>query len=337
MKTLEQDGRWSIHLLPVLIFLLVGPGLVLSIGSYMETINIALIKSKFAAECLYTAMLVGSFFMIYLLANLLLANYSLYSYFLQKQSEAFGYVSHLIKPDAYIGLGVFVALIVILLLEFPLIVGYFTRSSYIPNIQDQSAVSRVRKVVESIGWFGIIGFIQCCSFFIFYAIIFTLINPMYSILMISLSATLMAIVALIILTLCMTIVSCCTTCSIPKCFRLSMLIVLIVIVATCSFLFKVIENDPFTTTEPTGTMSIISSLFSSAVLASLGYLAKKIIFTKITDEIKDFDQLKRNSHVSLELANVNSSSDLESSHNKEGAEASSSCSENTSESPSSVL
>ena len=293
------DHRSALGAIVVLSFIVTVPILLLLLTWYEDTLKIVLIKSTLAAECMYTGMIHSWIWLAYLYMHKIMMMISLYNYVTQfEQTDKFMY--NLLMQDVVTQPTLFAIQNVIVLVEFPFLFVYFWRSAMIKGVYRKRGRNkwpiRVRKVAESLGWYGMVIACQVSATCIIYTGIFLFINPLYTIMQVIINIAVIALSAILTLGAGVSCVSCCKTCSLSKITNLFIITMVIIIVGCISYIMRDILPDLFHHDESVTMIGLMSSVVSSGILAIFGYVCKKTIWNKISEEVCEFDIRHQSTH-----------------------------------------
>ena len=124
---------------------------------------------------------------------------------------------------------------------------------------------------------------------------FLFIDPLYTTTRMGATALIILITAALALGLGLCCANCCSCASCTRqkfCKYFSVTMVLLVI-TSISVLTMHASPDPFTARKDSMVTGILSSIVSSAMLALSGYICKKLVWNKITQEVREFDQVSQ--------------------------------------------
>ena len=284
------DERAALGAIVVLSFIVTVPILLLLLTWYEDTLKIVLIKSTLAAECMYTGMIHS--WLAYLYMHKILMMIFLNQYVTQfEQTDKVKY--NLLMQDVVTQPTLFAIQNVIILVEFPFLFVYFWRSAMIKGVYWKKATNkwliRVRKVAKSLGWYGIVVACQFGATCIIYTGVFLFINPLYTIMQVIINIVIITLSAILTLAIGVTCVSCCKTCSLSKFTNLFIITTVMIIIGCISYIMRDILPDLFHHDESITMIGLMSSVLSSGILALFGYVCKKTIWNKISEEVCEFD------------------------------------------------
>ena len=286
------DERAALGVIIILSFILTIPLVLLFISWYDDVVRVVLVKSNLAAECMYTGMIHSWFWTVYLYVHSIsmLANLFHYVDTLKREDKM---LYNLVTQEVVTQLILFLILSVITLTELPLLVVYFWRSPMVKGVYKEgrpnNGLVKLRRMVESFGWFGIILFCQNFVVMLIYAGIFLFINPLYTTMQVAINMLVVALSAVLMLGFGVSTLKCCKTCSVTKCIKMLIISFSILIVGCTFFLMKDIIHEMFFHEESVTMLGLMSSVISSGALALCGYVCKKAIWNKIIEEVSEFD------------------------------------------------
>jgi hypothetical protein len=293
MKTFSfGDKRAALGVIIILSFILTIPLVLLFISWYNDVVRVVLVKSTLAAECMYTGMIHSWFWTVYLNMHsiCLLRSMFIYTGTVEKTDKI---QYNFIMQEVVMQLILFLILSVITLTELPLLVVYFWRSPMVKGVYKEGRRSnglvKLRKLVESFGWFGIILFCQNLAILMVYDAIFFFINPLYTTMQVAITFLVVALSAVLTLVFGVSTLKCCKTCSVTKCIKMFIISFSILIVGCACYLMKDIIHEMFFHEESVTMLGLMSSVISSGALALCGYVCKKAIWNKIIEEVREFD------------------------------------------------
>ena len=300
---ITEEEKTAVNSVILSVFIMTIPLFLLAMDTYSTTISTVLIKSRFAANCVYMVMFQSWFLVAYFIINtvqilnaLLLTTLS---------SEKYLY-DHLM-PDVVLCFTVFGVEAAVILIELPFICCYFWRSPVVCDVyvkkSGQPGLLKLRKGAESLGWMGIVVFCQFFSAMMCYMTMFLFIDPLYAITRVGITVLVMLFTAVLTLYFGLCCANCCscTSCTCQK-FHKFFLVTMALLVACCSNLLAC-QSLPQPFKDRSGMMAtgVFSSVGSSAMLALFGYLCKKLVWNRITQEVKDFDEMAQNRKNTVEL------------------------------------
>ena len=299
LKAIKNDEKLTINSVIVSVFIMTIPLFLLAMDTYSTTISTALIKSRFAANFLYTVMFQSWLCIFMIIFNTVQILRTLLHTALSSEK----YLHDHLMPDVVLCFTLFGVEAAVILIEFPFICCYFWRS---PVVRDayvkksgQPGLLKLRKGAESLGWMGIVVFCQFFSAMMCYMTMFLFIDPLYTITRVGITVLVMLFTAMLTLYFGLFCANCCscTSCTCQKCHKY-FLVAMVLLVAGCitSLAYRALPY-PFADRSDMMVTGIISSLASSAMLALLGYICKKLIWSRITQEVKEFDEVS--------LSNIN--------------------------------
>ena len=291
LDAINDEKKLAITLAILFVFITIAPLFLFAMDTYTTTISTVLMKSKFAANCLYTVMLQSWFWALYFTFNTV----QILRAFLRiaQQSEE-KYLEELLMPDVVLCFALFGVEMTVILIELPFVCNYFWKSPVVHDVYlKRSGLSRLLKLkmaAESMGWMGLVFFCQMSSVIGCYMAIFLFINPLYAITRMGNTVLFIAVFALFFALCCGTCL--CASCTRQKCHKYFLVTMIVLITGCSNFLaFKVLP-EPFTDhTDQTDELvtGLISSVVSSAMLAVFGYIFKTLVWNQITQEVQDFD------------------------------------------------
>ena len=293
------DERAALGAIVVLSFIVTVPILLLLLTWYEDTLKIVLIKSTLAAECMYTGMIHSWIWLAYLYMHKIMMVIVLYQYVTQfEQTDKFNY--NLLMQDVVTQPTLFAIQNVIILVEFPFLFAYFWRSAMIKGVYRKKGRNKwliqVRKVAESFGWYGMVLACQFGATCIIYTGVFLFINPLYTIMQVIINIVILTLSAVLTLVIGVTCVSCCKTCSLSKFTNLFIITTVVIIIGCISYVMRDILPDLFHHDESVTMIGLMSSVLSSGILALFGYVCKKTIWNKISEEVCEFDIRHQRTH-----------------------------------------
>ena len=303
LKAIKNDEKLTINSVIVSVFIMTIPLFLLAMDTYSTTISTALIKSRFAANFLYTVMFQSWLCIFMIIFNTVQILRTLLHTALSSEK----YLHDHLMPDVVLCFTLFGVEAAVILIEFPFICCYFWRS---PVVRDayvkksgQPGLLKLRKGAESLGWMGIVVFCQFFSAMMCYMTMFLFIDPLYAITRVGITVLVMLFTAVLTLYFGLCCANCCscTSCTCQK-FHKFFLVTMALLVACCSNLLAC-QSLPQPFKDRSGMMAtgVFSSVGSSAMLALFGYLCKKLVWNRITQEVKDFDEMAQNRKNTVEL------------------------------------
>ena len=310
-KFCKDDRKLAIYSVTLCAFIATTPLFLLAMDTYSTTISTVLIKSKFAASCLYMVMFQSWFWALYLIFNTI----QILRAMVYTAQDSKKYLYELLMPDVVMCFTVFVVEMAVILIQLPFICSYFWKNPVVRDVYKRKSgppgLLKLRKAAESMGWMGIVVFCQFASVMVYYMVMFLFIDPLYTVTRMGNTALVMLFIAVVSLYAGLSCANCCScaSCTFQKCHKY-LLVIMVLLVAGCTnFLAYRILPKPFTVRSESMATGILSSAVSSAMLAAFGYICKKLVWNRITQEVREFDQVVQSHSDSNEL-HSSSSNDM---------------------------
>ena len=295
LEVISDESKLALSCVVLCTFIAVIPLFLFAMDTYSTTISTVLIKSKFAAKVLYMVMFQSWFWTLYMLFNTIQILRAL----LHTVRESKKYLYDLLMPDVVLCFTTFGVQLAVILIELPFVCSYIWKSPVICGAYRRKPgkplLLKIRKAAESMGWMGIVVFCQNGAVMLSYMVMFLFIDPLYTTTRLGATALLILITAAFALGLGLCCANCCSCASCTRqkfCKYFSVTMVLLVI-TSISVLTMHASPDPFTARKDSMVTGILSSIVSSAMLALSGYICKKLVWNKITQEVREFDQVSQ--------------------------------------------
>ena len=291
----KDDKKLAIYSVILCAFIATTPLFLLAMDTYGTSISIVLIKSKFAANCLYLVMFKSWFWTLYFIFNTIQILRAL----LHTVRESKLYLYELLMPDVLLCFIVFGVKMAVISIELPFICSYFWKSPVVREVYTRKSglpgLLKLRKGAESLGWMGIVVFCQVGSVMVCYMVMFLFIDPLYTITRMGNTAVVVLFTAVISLYIglgCANFCSSRASCTYQKCHKYFLVIMVLLLAGFTNFLaYSVLK--PFTDRPESAFSGVLSSVASSGMLALFGYICKKLIWNRITQEVREFDQVSQ--------------------------------------------
>ena len=291
----KDDKKLAIYSVVLCAFIATTPLFLLAMDTYSTSISIVLIKSKFAANCLYLVMFQSWFWILYMLFNTIQILRAL----LHTVRESKLYLYELLMPDVLWCFTIFGVKMAVISIELPFICSYFWKSPVVRKVYMRKSglpgLLKLRKAAESMGWLGIVLFSQAGSVMLCYMVMFLFIDPLYTFTRMGNTAAVMlftAVISLYIGLCCANCCSSCASCTYQKCHKY-FLVIMVLLLAGCTNFLAYSVLKPFTDRTESVFTGILSSIASSGMLALFGYICKKLVWNRITQEVREFDQVSQ--------------------------------------------
>ena len=290
-EAIKSEKKLTINSIILCVFIAIIPLFLLTMDTYSTTVSTVLIKSRFAANCLYMVMLQSWFWALYLIFNTVqILRALLYT---AQSSEK--YLYEILMPDVVLCATFFGVEMAVILIELPFICAYFWKSPVVRDVYARKTgppgLLKLRKAAESMGWMGIVVFCQMGSIMLCYMAMFLFIDPLYTITRLGNTAMVMFFTAVLSLYLGLSCANCCScaSCTCQKCHKYFLVIMALLVVGLANYLGYEVLPDPFTDQKDSTVTGLLSSVASSAMLALFGYICKKLVWNRITQEVQEFD------------------------------------------------
>ena len=294
MDAITNERKLAIYFLVLCVFIAIIPLFLLAMDTYSTTISTVLIKSKFAANCLYMVMFQSWFWILYQIFNTI----QILRAMVYTAQDSKKYLYELLMPDVVLSFALFGVEMAVILIELPFLCSYLWKSPVVRNVHVRrsrlSHLVKLRKGALSMGWMGIVVFCQFVSTMICYMVMFLFIDPLYTITRMGVTAlvTLFTAVASLYFGLCCANCCSCASWTCQKCHKYFLVMMVLLVVAFFDYLaYRVLLPSPFTNRTESMFTGLLSSVFSSAILALLGYICKKLVWNRITQDVQEFDQV----------------------------------------------
>ena len=293
MDAISNEKKLTINSVILGVFITTVPLFFLAVNTYSTTISTVLIKSRFAANCLYMVMFQSWFWAIYFIYNTV----QILKALLYKVQSGETFLYEILMPDVVLCVTLFGVEMAVILIELPFICAYFWKSPVVRDVYvtktGPPGLLKLRKAAESMGWMGIVVFCQMSSVLLCYMVMFLFIDPLYTITRMGVTAMVMLFTAVLSLYFGLSCANCCScaSCTSQKCHKYFLVIMVLFVATSISFLTLKVLPDPFTDYPDSMVTGVLSSVASSAMLALFGYICKKLVWNRITQEVQEFDDM----------------------------------------------
>ena len=309
MKVINDEPKLAINSVILCVFITIIPLYLLVVNTYSTTISTVLIKSRFAANCLYMVMFQSWFWAIYFIFNTVQILRALL-YTAQRNESYILY--EFLMPDIVLFFTLFGVEMAVILIELPFICAYFWKSPVVRDVYVRKTgplgLLKLRKAAESMGWMGIVVFCQMSSVILCYMVMFFFIDPLYTITRMGVTAMVLLFTAVLSLYFGLSCANCCScaSCTCQKCHKYFLVMMVLLVTTSISCLTLKVLPDPFTEYPDSMVTGVLSSVASSAMLALFGYICKKLVWNRITQEVQEFDDMAQSRSNDAELYNSTS-------------------------------
>ena len=293
MEAVTNERKLAINLVILCVFIAIIPLFLLAMDTYSTTISTVLIKSKFAASCLYMVMFQSWFWALYLIFNTI----QILRAMVYTAQDSKKYLYERLMPDVVLSFALFGVEMTVILIELPFLCSYLWKSPVVRDVYMRRTslqhLVKLRKGAVSMGWMGIVVFCQFSSIMMCYMVMFLFIDPLYTVTRLVVTALVMLFIAVVSLYIGLCCANCCwcASCTCQKCHKYFFVTMILLVIFSISLLTLQAIPDPFTNQTESMVTGILSSVLSSAMLAAFGYICKKLVWNRITQEVQEFDEV----------------------------------------------
>ena len=295
LEAISNESKLALNFVVLCVFIAVIPLFLFAMDTYSTTISTVLVKSKFAAKVLLMVMFQSWFWTFFWLFNTVQILRTL----LHTVQESKKYLYDLLMPDVVLCFTSSGVQLAVILIEIPFVCSYIWKSPVIHGVYERKSgkplLLKIRKAAESLGWMGIVAFCQAGSVMVCYMVMFLFIDPLYTITRMGITALVVLITAALALCLGLCCANCCScaSCTCQKFCKYFSVAMVLLVITSIGLLILQASPEPFTTQNDSMVSGILSSIVSSAMLALSGYICKKLVWNKITQEVREFDQVSQ--------------------------------------------